>query len=52
MSKRIHLIGMIDEILYFLAVAFFLVSRTETALTIWELMTVVSGPIVFWYCQN
>ncbi len=46
MSKRIHLIGMITIILYFLSVGSFLISRTDMALTIWELMTVISGPVV------
>lgn len=46
MSKRIHLVGIIAIILYFLSVGSFLISHAEIALTIWELMTVVSGPIV------
>ena len=46
MSKRIHIIGIIAVILYFLSVGAFLISKTDIALTIWELMTVISGPIV------
>ena len=46
MSKRLPFIGIITVILYFLSVGSFLVSKTETALTIWEMMTVISGPIV------
>ena len=46
MSKRIHLIGIIAVIIYFLSVGSFLISQTDIALTIWELMTVISGPIV------
>ncbi|SCW26489.1 hypothetical protein SAMN02910456_00091 [Ruminococcaceae bacterium YRB3002] len=46
MGKRIHLVGIIAIILYFLSVGSFLISQTEIALTIWELMTVISGPIV------
>ena len=46
MSKKIHLIGIIAVILYFLSVGSFLISQTGIALTIWELMTVISGPIV------
>lgn len=46
MSKRIHLVGIIAVILYFMAVGSFLISQTDIALTIWELMTVISGPIV------
>jgi hypothetical protein len=40
MSKRIHIIGIIAIILYFLSVGYFLISKTDVALTIWELMTV------------
>ena len=46
MSKRIHLIGIITVMLYFISVGAFLISQTDIALTIWELMTVISGPIV------
>ena len=46
MNKRIHLIGIIAVIIYFLSVGSFLISQTDIALTIWELMTVISGPIV------
>ncbi len=46
MSKRIHFVGIIDIVLYFLSVGIFLISQTDIALTIWELMTVISGPIV------
>ena len=46
MSKKIFIIGIIDCILYFISVGLFLVIKTETSLTIWELMTVFSGPIV------
>ena len=44
MSKRVHIIGIIAVILYFLSVGAFLISTTDIALTIWELMTVISGP--------
>ena len=46
MSKKIHLTGIIDVIVYFISVGVFLISKTDIALTIWELMTVISGPIV------
>ena len=46
MSKKIFIIGIIDCVLYFISVTAFLVSKTGIALTIWELMTVFSGPIV------
>ena len=46
MSRKIHLISIIDVILYFISVGAFLISKADIALTIWELMTVISGPIV------
>lgn len=46
MSKRIPLTGIITVILYFLSVGAFVVSQTDIALTIWEMMTVISGPVV------
>ena len=46
MGKRIHLIGIIDIVLYFISVGAFLISKADKALTSWELMTVISGPIV------
>ena len=39
-------IGIIAVVLYFFSVGAFLISKTEVALTIWELMTVISGPVV------
>ena len=33
--------------MYFISVAGFLVTQTEIALTIWEMMTIISGPVVF-----
>ena len=44
--KRVPLTGTITVILYFLSVGAFLISKADVALTIWELMTVISGPIV------
>lgn len=46
MNKRIPLIGIITVIVYFISVAVFLFTKTDAALTIWELMTVISGPVV------
>ncbi|MBE5864444.1 MAG: hypothetical protein E7295_16610 [Lachnospiraceae bacterium] len=46
MSKRLPFIGIITVILYFLSVGAFLVSKADATLTIWEIMTVISGPIV------
>ena len=37
---------MITCVLYFLSMGLFLVAKTEISLTIWEMMTVISGPIV------
>ena len=46
MTKKASLAGMITCIIYFLSMGLFLVTKTETSLTIWELMTVISGPVV------
>jgi hypothetical protein len=46
MNKRIHSIGIITVIVYFISVAAFLIAKADAALTIWELMTVISGPVV------
>ena len=46
MTKKIFMIGIITCILYFISVGLFLITKTEIALTIWELMTVLSAPIL------
>ncbi len=46
MTKKVSLAGMITCVLYFLSMGLFLVAKTEISLTIWEMMTVISGPIV------
>jgi hypothetical protein len=46
MNKNIFIIGIITCVLYFIAVAGFLVFKTEVALTMWELITVLSAPVV------
>lgn len=46
MTKKIFTIGIITCILYFASVGLFLITKTEVALTIWELMTVLSAPIM------
>ena len=46
MTKKISIIGIITCVLYFLSVGLFLVTKTEAALTAWELMTVFSAPVV------
>ena len=47
MGKKISIIGIMTVIVYFISVAGFLVTQTEIALTIWEMMTIISGPVVF-----
>ena len=47
MTKKISLIGITTCVLYFLSVGLFLISKSEAALTAWELMTVFSAPVVF-----
>lgn len=46
MKKKIFITGIITCILYFISVGLFLITKTEIALTIWELMTVLSAPVV------
>lgn len=46
MTKKISVIGILTGILYFISLGLFLITKTEVALTIWELMTVFSAPVV------
>lgn len=46
MTKKISIIGIITSILYFISVGLFLITKTEITLTVWELMTVLSAPVV------
>ncbi len=46
MSKKISVIGIATVVLYFISVGCFLATSSDTALTIWELMTVLSAPVV------
>ena len=46
MRKKVSLIGILTCILYFVSVGAFLITKSDTALTFWELMTVISGPLV------
>lgn len=46
MIKRFSLVGIFTGLLYFVSVAIFLITKTETALTCWELLTVISAPVV------
>lgn len=47
MGKKISIIGILTVILYFISVSGFLLTHTEVALTVWEMMTIISGPVVF-----
>ncbi len=46
MVKKISIIGIVTCILYFVSVCVFLITKTEIALTAWELMTILSAPVV------
>ncbi len=46
MTKKISIVGIVTSILYFLSVGAILITKTEVALTIWELMMVISAPVV------
>lgn len=46
MVKKISIIGIAACILYFVSVCVFLITKTEIALTAWELMTILSAPVV------
>ena len=45
-TKTIYIITIADVILYFISVLLFLVTQTDIALTVWELVTIVSGPML------
>ncbi len=44
--KKIFVTGIITSVLYFVSVGLFLITKTQIALTVWELMTVFSAPVV------
>ncbi|MGN0439109.1 MAG: hypothetical protein ACI4F4_11340 [Lachnospiraceae bacterium] len=46
MTKKISLIGITTGTLYFISVGLFLITKTEVALSVWELMTIFSAPVV------
>lgn len=46
MTNKISIIGIITCVLYFLSVGLFLITKSEAALTTWELMTIFSAPVV------
>ena len=46
MAKKTSIIGIITCIIYFISVGLFLATQSAVFLTAWELMTVISGPVV------
>ena len=46
MAKKTPIIGIITCIIYFISVGLFLATQSAVFLTAWELMTVISGPVV------
>ncbi len=46
MTKKISITGIATCILYFISVAVFLITKAGIALTAWELMTILSAPVV------
>lgn len=44
--KKSAIIGILCELLYFFAVTLFLITKTEWALTLWEVMTVIGAIII------
>ena len=45
-AKQIYIITIADAVLYLFSVLLFLITKTDLALTIWEMLTIVSGPIL------
>lgn len=45
-SKKVAMIGIVGVTLYFLSVVFFLITKLEWALTVWEIMTVLGAIII------
>lgn len=46
LDKKIPQIGIITCILYFIAVTMFLITKSEIALTIWEMFTIFGAPVI------
>lgn len=46
MADRIPKIGIVTCVLYFFSVGFFLITKTELSLTIWELFTIFGAPVI------
>ena len=45
-TKMIYIITIADAVLYLFSVVMFLFTKNELALTIWEMLKIVSGPIL------
>lgn len=45
-SKKVAIIGVVGVTLYFLSVLFFLITKLEGALTLWEIMTILGAIII------
>lgn len=46
MENKVPHIGIVTCILYFISVMLFLITKTETALTIWETLTIIGAPVI------
>lgn len=46
MEKKAPYMGIVTCILYFIAVTLFLITKTGTALTIWEALTIIGAPVI------
>ena len=52
MNKKILYFSIVEVIVYFACVGAFLATQTQEALTMWELMTMISGPVVLLVLQE
>ena len=46
LTKKIYIITIVAVVVYFISVLLFLVTQTDLALTVWELVTILSGPVI------
>lgn len=46
MEKNVSYLGIVTCILYFIAVMLFLITKTEAALTLWEMLTIIGAPVI------
>lgn len=47
MKRKVYVVGISGSILYFFSVLFYLITKFECALTLWEIMTIVGAAIIF-----